>query len=449
MMADADNKHKAAQEERFSSLSTQSTELRNELDFMQQQYQHEYNNLERKYILSLQVSMKSLFEVITYVNKVDKRLVEWHYRSDKPKGALRLMGLDRKVNASIEKGTEKLKRKVSSVNNMFDKTYSVFGDGVEATSRLKKDYDTFSMQAVEEVSSNFNETKSAFDEDCRRLICKDQDRQAGCQTASAEASRIQASLRQLEKEYKPATQVQEACSVGSDHPSCAQKVIDAKIEIHMRPCSWWLCFCAGILYSCHSSSNNAISSSGARARICRHRTVRSVSKCKNDLLIKYRSCYTNKCSLDQQLAALDTRVTTLESVREALRTDTNCLSREFQNYTVALKEGEDVRQKIAAVRAETQQTLQSLRQTQIKMEMMCSKLERIKEQLEECQYAKTRGDIAERLRNIVLSIQGVSQSNGIAAGEQKVKEAIYALTEIDERNEEVLKILELAAQQSE
>ena len=113
--------------------------------------------------------MKSLFEVIVLVRKKDKKLVDWHYRSDGVKTAIRLVGLDRRTHVVIEKNTKKLQDKVQKVEKKFDKTGHVFDGGLQEAARLKSGFLEFSTGNVERVSQDVSSTRDAYDQEYERV----------------------------------------------------------------------------------------------------------------------------------------------------------------------------------------------------------------------------------------------------------------------------------------
>lgn len=183
-------------DELFLSLFQRFKSLETELKSMQTDYQEVYAYHEQQCALSLQVSMKSLFDVISYVNKADKALVDWHHRSKHVKGVLRLFGIDRRTHVLIEKKNQKLK-KVSVVGLQCNEASGVFGAGVDATSRLRQDFMTFSVDSVGEVSKKAMQTRDVYDEDRKQVQSKLVVQEMEHEGISAEATSTQQSLTQI------------------------------------------------------------------------------------------------------------------------------------------------------------------------------------------------------------------------------------------------------------
>ena len=131
-------------DEPFYSLQIRLATLEKEHESMQQEYKRLYTYHGNKCATSLQGSLKSLFEVIVFVRKADKKLVDWHYRSDGLKTALRMIGLDRRTTTVIEKKTQKLQDKVQHAEKKFDQAGLVFDSGLQETKRMKSGFLEFS-----------------------------------------------------------------------------------------------------------------------------------------------------------------------------------------------------------------------------------------------------------------------------------------------------------------
>ena len=105
---------------------------------------------------------------------------------------------------------------------------------------------------------------------------------------------------------------------------------------------------------------------------------------------------------------------------------------------------EKLQDNTGVIRAEVQRTLDRLRQAKMILNRILTELEVMREQLEECQYAKTRRDIARKLREVVTSMQNVSEGDILVSDQQKVTKAMHALAEIDQKTREVVEIASLA-----
>lgn len=151
------------------TLRIHMTRLEKEYESKQQEYKRQHTLHGNRCAASLQGSMKSLFEVIVYVRKADKDLVDWHYRSDLLKSALRTIGLDRRTHAVIEKKTQKLHDKVQRAEDKFDKTGLVFDSGLQEAKRMKSGFLEFSTGNVEKVSQEVMSTRDAYTQEYERL----------------------------------------------------------------------------------------------------------------------------------------------------------------------------------------------------------------------------------------------------------------------------------------
>jgi hypothetical protein len=101
---------------------------------------------------------------------------------------------------------------------------------------------------------------------------------------------------------------------------------------------------------------------------------------------------------------------------------------------------EELQDNTGIIRAKVQKTLDRLRQAKMILNRIFTELEAMREQLDDCQYTKTRRDIAKKLREIVVSMQNVSGNEILVPNQQKVTQAMQALVEIDQKTKEVLEI---------
>lgn len=214
-MANASRSESNVNDEPFQSLYKRFKSLETELNIMQKEYQSVYTYHGHQCMLSLRVSMTSLFEVISCVNKADKALVNWHYRSKNLKGALRLVGMDRRTHVLIEKKTQKLKTKVSVVEQKCSEASDNFGDGVEATTRLRQEFITFSVNSVGEVSKEAIQTRDVYDKGRKHVQSKITVQEIERQDVSAKVVSTQESLTQLQERSDQAGTMRDACTVVS------------------------------------------------------------------------------------------------------------------------------------------------------------------------------------------------------------------------------------------
>lgn len=199
-MATIGDSDRFVNDEALTKLSNRFQSLQHELDSLQQEYHRVYAHHGQKCVSSLYVSVKSLFEVITCVKKADKTLVDWHYRSDAFKNTLRWIGVDRRTHTVIGKKTEKLKKKVASVEVEFNKANDVFGDGVAAATRLKDKFGKFSVRSVGEVSQEAMQTRNAYDEDRKQVEDKIHEQESEHQDVTAQVASTAQSIQQLREQ---------------------------------------------------------------------------------------------------------------------------------------------------------------------------------------------------------------------------------------------------------
>lgn len=159
-------------------------------------------------------------------------------------------------------------------------------------------------------------------------------------------------------------------------------------------------------------------------------------------------------SLEDQQGELNIKLAVHEASIEELKAELTVLAEEHGKYTSTLQKVEELQGKTGIMRFEAEKSGDQLRQAQTVLDGVRNRLEVITEQLEECQYAKTRRDIAKRLREIVVSIQGISDRQVLWLSQDKqkkrlwqkqdnVKRAMLALAEIDEKTAKVLEIATL------
>lgn len=214
-MANVTRSEDTVNDEPFQSLYRRFKFLEIELNTMQTEYQKVSTYYGQQRMLSLGVSMTSLFEVISCVNKADKALVEWHYRSKHLKRALRLVGLDRRTHVLIEKKNQKLKKKVSAVEQRCSEASDNLGIGVEATSRLRQEFVTFSVNTVGKVSKEAIQTRDVYDKDRKHVQTKITVQEIETEDVKAQVASTQGSLTQLRERSDEAETARDACRVVS------------------------------------------------------------------------------------------------------------------------------------------------------------------------------------------------------------------------------------------
>lgn len=176
------------------NLHIHMTRLEKEYESKQQEYKRKHAYHGNKCAASLQGSMKTLFEVIVYVRKADRNLVDWHYRSPLLKNALRTIGLDRRTHTVIEKKTQKLQDRVQRVEEKFDKTGLVFDGGLQEAKRMKSGFLEFSTGNVEKVSQEVLSARDAYSQRYERLDTIAKQQSAEHENAQSKAEDLAKSL---------------------------------------------------------------------------------------------------------------------------------------------------------------------------------------------------------------------------------------------------------------
>lgn len=178
----------------LQTLRIHMTRLGKQYESKQQECKRLHTYHGNKCAASLQDSMKRLFEVIVYVRKADKNLIDWHYRSDRLKTVLRTVGLDKRTHVVIEKKTQKLQAKVQRVEEKFDKTGLVFDGGLQEAKRMKSDFLEFSTGNVEKVSQEVMSALDAYIQECERLDTMAKQQRAEHENAQSKADNMIKSL---------------------------------------------------------------------------------------------------------------------------------------------------------------------------------------------------------------------------------------------------------------
>ena len=193
---------------------------------------------------SLEKAVKSLFQVINLVRKHDKRLVAWHDRSPHLKSALRLIGIDRRTEHTVNKTTAKLKNGVHKVETQFEYAGQVIGESIDDTTRFQKDFSQISRSGVEENLQAMRAAEAELKQELEDLKYQIQNQDVECSGAMAE-------LRQ---------QIQRLEELTADHDSarvwkntwgavriaiCAQEILDLLLTFrslgHGTCCSGGFC----------------------------------------------------------------------------------------------------------------------------------------------------------------------------------------------------------------
>lgn len=180
------------------SLFNQFQPLEAKLEALQQEWQSLQSRCQEGCTSSLRDSMESLYEVVDHANKNDKKLIDWHHRSDKVKGVLRLVGVDHRTHILVEEKTEKIRQKVQEVERKWDQTNGVFSESVEAATYLKREYLEFSVDSLGEFSNEAIQAEKNYEGYREELESGIREYEAKQDDEDERAESVSKSIRQAE-----------------------------------------------------------------------------------------------------------------------------------------------------------------------------------------------------------------------------------------------------------
>ena len=186
------------------NLRSRLAALEKEHESKQQEYKLLHKLHGKKCVTSMRDSLKSLLEVIVFVRKADKDLIEWHYRSPSLKTALRMVGLDRSTHAVIEKKTHKLQDKVQHVERKIDKTSLVVDNGLKEAKRMKSGFLEFSTGNVEKASQEALSTRDTYEHMYDQVDTLMKQQNAEHENAQSKAKDMTASLEAKKQSHDDA-----------------------------------------------------------------------------------------------------------------------------------------------------------------------------------------------------------------------------------------------------
>ena len=129
------------------------------------------------------------------------------------------------------------------------------------------------------------------------------------------------------------------------------------------------------------------------------------------------------------------------SSKQALENEGKVLMQGDEGYSEKLQCISVLQDTIRTMRSTCQAAVDQLRQTQMELDKIGSKLRDIEGRLEECQFMETRREVAKNLREVSQSIHKVGRSDRFSLkDEEKIKKMMQAVAEFDERTEKVLGI---------
>ena len=134
---------------------------------------------------------------------------------------------------------------------------------------------------------------------------------------------------------------------------------------------------------------------------------------------------------------LETLRTQIESLEETIPE----LDQQRESFASTKSGVSALQDRCADLRGESQTILDELLQARIVLSTIKMKTEAIASQLSECGYARTRREIAGKLREIIEGIQTAGKSEAIQYDDSGITHALGKLTRIEGRTHTVLMIM--------
>ncbi|KAF5576704.1 calcium-independent phospholipase [Fusarium pseudoanthophilum] len=344
---------------------------------------------------SLEKAIKSLFQVITLVRKHDKRLVAWHDRSPHLKSALRLIGIDRRTEHTVNKTTAKLKNGVHKVETQFEYAGQVIGESIDDTTRFQKDFSQISHSGVEENLQAMRAAEAELKQELEDLKYQIQNQDVECSGAMAE---LTLQIQRLEK-------------LTADHDSArvwkntwgAVTVLAAAGAFAMPVVGISVGIVAGVKTLMNSEQQEAL----------------RVQKEQHELLVQ---------SHDSELKSLQ-----LQMAQSGHHHD-SCA-----HYMDQIKQ---IQTANLTIRQESSRAFKTLCEVQMALEKARLNIFEISQELQECQYEKTRRGMAARLDGILKNILQFPAKAKLKAIDQKlIEQATGGIRAISEATAEVMAIV--------
>ncbi|KAF5712885.1 calcium-independent phospholipase [Fusarium mundagurra] len=344
---------------------------------------------------SLEKAVKSLFHVITLVRKHDKRLVAWHDRSPHLKSALRLIGIDRRTEHTVNKTTAKLKNGVHKVETQFEYAGQVIGESIDDTTRFQKDFSQISHSGVEENLQAMRAAEAELKKELEDLKYQIQNQDVECSGAMAE---LTLQIQRLEK-------------LTADHDSArawkntwgAVTVLAAAGAFAMPVVGISVGIVAGVKTLMNSEQQEAL----------------RVKKEQHELLVQ---------SHDSELKSLQ-----LQMAQSGYHHD-SCA-----HYMDQIKQ---IQSANLAIRQESSIAFKTLCEVQMALEKARLNIFEISQELQECQYEKTRRGMAARLDGILKNILQFPAKAKLKAIDQKlIEQATGGIRAISDSTAEVMAIV--------
>ena len=129
-----------------------------------------------------------------------------------------------------------------------------------------------------------------------------------------------------------------------------------------------------------------------------------------------------------------------ESYIQDLKYGLTSLDKGHRQYSGKLRQIQKLQAKMRTMRVDSQSVIDELRDTQLVLNKIYSKLADIVDQLEECRFLERRRGIGKRLRDIVSLLYEVRKWDIFSSKDEKITKMMRGLAEIDEKTEKVLRI---------
>ncbi|KAF9768477.1 hypothetical protein IL306_014234 [Fusarium sp. DS 682] len=344
---------------------------------------------------SLEKAVKSLFQVINLVRKHDKRLVAWHERSPHLKTALRLIGIDRRTEHTLNKTTTKLKNGVHKVETEFEHAGHVIGESIDDTTRFQKDFSQISHYGVEDNLQAMRAAEAELKEELQALEYQIKNQDVECSGAMAELTQQIQRLEELTADHNAARVWRNtwgAVTVFAAVGAFAMPFVGIPVGV-----------VAGVKTLMNSEQQEAL----------------RVQKEQHELLVQ---------SHDSELKTLELQMA------QSGRHHDSCAY-----YMDQIKQ---IQSANLTIRQESSRAFKTLCEVQMALEKARLNIFEISQELQECQYEKTRRGMAARLNGILQNILEFPAKAKLKAIDQKlIEQATSGIRAISGATAEVMAIV--------
>ncbi|KAF4338524.1 hypothetical protein FBEOM_7563 [Fusarium beomiforme] len=324
---------------------------------------------------SLEKAVKSLFQVINLVRKHDKRLVAWHERSPHLKTALRLIGIDRRTEHTISKTTTKLKNGVHKVETEFEHAGHVIGESIDDTTRFQKDFSQISHAGVEDNLQAMRAAEAELKEELQALEFQIKNQDVECSGAMAELNQQVQRLEELTADHNAARVWRNtwgAVTVVAAVGAFAMPFVGIPVGV-----------VAGVKTLVNSDQQEAL----------------RVQKEQHKLLVQ---------SHDSELRSLENQMAQS--------------GRHHESCAYYMDQIKQIQSANLSIRRESSRAFKTLCEVQMALEKARLNIFEIAQELQECQYEKTRRGMAARLNGILQNILEFPAKAKLKAIDQKLIE---------------------------